>query len=82
MGCLLLRLVAGFGRSMYTVSAHVYVTDQVGLSQRGIAISMFGGTHRLGGFIGPAVGGIIAGMLGLRAVFICVGLVSAIGLCW
>ena len=75
----LLRLIAGFGRSMYTVSAHVYVTNQVGLAQRGKAISMFGGTHRLGGFIGPAIGGIIAGMLGLRAVFIVVGLVSVIG---
>jgi MFS family permease len=77
---LLLRLVAGFGRSMYTVSAHVYVTNHVGLSQRGKAISMYGGTHRLGGFIGPAIGGIIAGMLGLRAVFVCVGVVTAIGL--
>ncbi len=77
---LLLRLVAGFGRSMYTVSAHVYVTNQVDLGQRGKAISMFGGTHRLGGFIGPAVGGVIAGMLGLRAVFIGVGLVTALGL--
>ncbi len=77
---LILRLFAGFGRSMYTVSAHVYVTNQVGLSQRGKAISMFGGTHRLGGFIGPAIGGIVAGMLGLRAVFVVVGLVSLIGL--
>lgn len=77
---LLLRLFAGFGRSMYTVSAHVYVTNQVELSQRGKAISMFGGTHRLGGFIGPAIGGLIAGMLGLRAVFVCVGLVTALGL--
>lgn len=77
---LLLRLVSGFGRAMYTVSAHVYVTNQVGLGQRGKAISMYGGTHRLGGFIGPAVGGMIAGMLGLRAVFIVVGLVTAVGL--
>lgn len=77
---LLLRLVAGFGRSMYTISAHVYVTNHVGLGQRGKAISMYGGTHRLGGFIGPAIGGITAGLLGLRAVFICVGLVTAVGL--
>ena len=76
----LLRLIAGFGRSMYTVSAHVYVTNQVALSQRGKAISMFGGTHRLGGFIGPAIGGIVAGMFGLRAVFLLVGLVTAVGL--
>jgi len=77
---LVLRLISGFGRSMYTVSAHVYVTNQVGLSQRGKAISMFGGTHRLGGFIGPAIGGIVAGMFGLRAVFLLVGLVTAVGL--
>ena len=77
---LLLRLIAGFGRSMYTVSAHVYVTNQVDVGQRGKAISMFGGTYRLGGFIGPAIGGIVAGLLGLRAVFIGVALVTGIGL--
>ena len=76
---LLLRLFAGFGRSMYTISAHVYVTDQVDLDERGKAISMFGGTHRLGGFIGPAAGGVIAGVLGLRAGFIGVALVTGIG---
>ena len=77
---LILRLAAGFGRSMYTVSAHVYVTNQVELGQRGKAISMFGGTYRLGGFIGPAVGGIVAGALGLRAAFIGVALATGIGL--
>ena len=41
---LLLRLIAGFGRSMYSISAHVYVTNNVSLGQRGKAISMFGGT--------------------------------------
>ena len=77
---LLLRLIAGFGRSMYSISAHVYVTDNVTLGQRGKAISMFGGTHRLGGFIGPAIGGLVAGMLGFRATFIGVALVTGLGL--
>ena len=76
----LLRLIAGFGRSMYSVSAHIYVTNQVDLAQRGKAISMFGGTHRLGGFIGPAIGGIVAGLLGLRIIFVCAGLVTGVGL--
>ena len=76
----LLRLIAGFGRAMYTVSAHVYVTNQVTLEQRGKAISMFGGTHRLAGFIGPAIGGIVAGMFGLRSAFIVTGLATAFGL--
>ena len=76
---LVLRLFAGFGRSMYTISAHIYVTNHIDLDRRGKAISMFGGTHRLGGFIGPAVGGIIAGALGLRAGFLGVALVTGIG---
>ena len=77
---LLLRLIAGFGRAMISVSMHIYVTNHVELSQRGKAISMFGGTHRLGGFIGPAAGGLIAGILGLRAVFIAFALATGIGL--
>ncbi len=76
---LLLRLIAGFGRAMYTVSAHVYITNNVKLEQRGKAISMYGGTHRLGGFVGPAVGGIAAGLLGLRFGFLLCGAVTAIG---
>ena len=75
----LLRLIAGFGRSMYTVSAHVYVTNQVELGKRGKAISMFGGTYRLGGFIGPAIGGVLAGMVGFRATFLFVAAVTGAG---
>lgn len=75
----MLRVIAGFGRAMYTVSAHVYITDNVTLEQRGKAISMYGGTHRLGGFLGPAVGGIVAGLLGLRFGFLLCGAVTAIG---
>ncbi len=77
---LLLRLTAGFGRAMISVSMHIYVASQVKLSQRGKAISIFGGTHRLGGFIGPAIGGIIAGGFGFRAVFIVFALATGIGL--
>ena len=76
---LLLRIIAGFGRSMYTVSAHVYVTNHIEVGKRGKAISLFGGTYRLGGFIGPAIGGILAGMLGFRATFLAVALVTAFG---
>ncbi len=77
---LLLRLTAGFGRAMYTVSAHVYVTNNIEIGQRGKAISMYGGTHRLGGFVGPAVGGVVASLVGLRFGFLCCGLFSVIGL--
>ena len=76
---LLLRLITGFGRSMYSISAHVYITNHVDLGQRGKAISLYGGTHRLGGFIGPAIGGLLAGMVGMRSTFLAVALVTIIG---
>ena len=77
---LLLRLTAGFGQAMIQVSMYIYITNHVKLPQRGKAISMFGGVHRLSGFIGPAVGGIVAGMFGLRAVFIAFAFAACIGL--
>ena len=77
---LLLRLTAGFGQAMIQVSMYIYITNHVTLAQRGKAISMFGGAHRLSGFIGPAVGGVVAGIFGLRAVFIAFALVTCIGL--
>ena len=77
---LLLRLFAGFGRAMVSVSMHIYIANQVKLSQRGKAISMFGGTHRLGGLIGPALGGIIAGVLGFQAAFLVMALATGVGL--
>lgn len=67
---LLLRLISGFGKAMSGVSLYLYITNRTNLQQRGKAISIFGGTARLGGFLGPAIGGIIAATFGLRAPFI------------
>jgi len=66
----LLRLISGFGKAMYSVSMYIYIANHVELFQRGKAIAFFGGTHRLGGFLGPAIGGFIAAAFGIRAPFI------------
>ncbi len=76
----LLRLLSGVGKAMYGVSMHIYIANNVDLFQRGKAIAMYGGTNRLGGFIGPAIGGVVAAAFGIRAPFIVVGLVGFIGL--
>ena len=66
----ILRLVSGFGKAMYSVSMYIYIANHVALFQRGKAIAFFGGTHRLGGFLGPALGGFVAAAFGIRAPFI------------
>lgn len=76
----LLRLLAGVGKAMYGVSMHIYIANNVELFQRGKAIAMYGGTNRLGGFIGPAIGGIVAATFGIRAPFIAVAIAGFVGL--
>lgn len=66
----MLRLISGFGKAMSGVSLYLYITNHTEQFQRGKAIAIFGGTARLGGFLGPALGGIIAATFGLRAPFI------------
>lgn len=77
---LILRITAGFGKAMYGVSMHIYIANNIDLFQRGKAIAMFGGSHRLGGLIGPVIGGFIAAMFGIRAPFIAVAITGFIGL--
>lgn len=63
------RLVAGVARAHYHTARHTYVARKVDLSKRGRALSILGGTFRFGNMIGPTLGGLIAGYMGLRAPF-------------
>jgi MFS family permease len=65
----ILRLLAGIGTAMWNISRMAYLTDAVPLSDRGRALSMFGGVSRIGVFMGPAIGGIIGKQFGLAAPF-------------
>ncbi len=77
---LALRIASGVGKALYNVSLHAYITDHVFVAQRGRAIALFGGVHRFGWFVGPAVGGILAAAAGLRAPFILYGAAVTLGL--
>ena len=75
---LALRLIAGLGRALFTVSQHVYLASEVQVQNRGRAIALYGGVARIGIFGGPLVGGAVAAAFGLRAVFILFGLICLI----
>lgn len=65
----LLRVTAGAGASLFNISRHVYLTEELPVARRGRAIALFGGTNRFGEFIGPLAGGFIAAGFGLGATF-------------
>ena len=64
-----LRLLVGVSTAMWNISRMAYLADVVPLGDRGRALSTFGGVNRIGTFLGPAVGGLIATQFGLAAPF-------------
>jgi len=70
------RFVAGAGSAMYMTGAQIYLTDISTPSNRARFIGTNQGALLLGTSIGPAVGGILAEVWGLRAPFIVVGVAA------
>jgi MFS family permease len=77
---LLSRLLAGFGAAVYGVARHAYVAGAVRSGSRGRAISLFGGLMRIGRFVGPLAGGVVATAYGLRSTFLAYGVGSALAI--
>ena len=67
---ILVRLLAGVGNAIWNVSRHAYLAEATATHERGRAIAIFGGVNRIGGFVGPAIGGAIGAGFGLRMPFI------------
>ena len=67
------RLAAGVGAALWGLSRHAYIAEAVPVAQRGRAISVFGGINRIGVFGGPAIGGAVGGLFGLRSSFVLAG---------
>ena len=72
------RLLSGFGTALYGVARHAYVAGAVGSGSRGRAISLFGGLMRIGRFVGPMLGGVVAAAYGLPATFLAYGVVGVL----
>jgi MFS family permease len=75
-----MRVLAGVGTAMWGISRHSFIALAVPPSERGRAISTFGGINRIGLFGGPALGGLIAGAMGIHASFIVSGAMALLGL--
>lgn len=75
---IVMRLLSGVGHALFSIARHTYITGAVRASARGRAISLFGGILRIGLFIGPAIGGLLAARFGLRLPFLVYALLCAV----
>lgn len=69
----IMRIIAGIGTALWGISRHSFIAMAVPVSERGRAISTFGGINRIGTFGGPALGGLIAAAMGIHASFVAAG---------
>ena len=67
---LALRLLAGVGDACWNLSRHAYLTEATGVGERGRVLALFGGVTRLGLFVGPALGGVLAAAFGFEGAFV------------
>ena len=75
-----LRLLAGLGTALWDTSRHAFLAEITSKQNRGRTLALFGGTKRLGTFLGPLLGGVLAAQLGFASVFWAYGLLCAISL--
>lgn len=61
--------VMGAGWAVWLLARLSFVTDVAPVHQRGRALSLLGGSQRIGNFLGPAIGGYIGYEFGLGAAF-------------
>jgi MFS family permease len=64
-----LVFVMGCTFAIWQLARLAYVTERAPLEVRGRALSLLGGTNRLGNLIGPLVGGVAAEAYGLETAF-------------
>lgn len=64
-----LVFVMGCSFAIWQLARLAYVTERAPLEVRGRALSLLGGTNRIGNLIGPLVGGVAAEAYGLETAF-------------
>lgn len=65
----MLMVLMGFSWSIWQLARLSYVSDQAPPEQRGRALSLIGGTNRIGNAVGPFLGGLVAARFGLGSSF-------------
>jgi multidrug resistance protein len=79
---LVFRFISGVGSATFITGAVIYIGDISTPANRGRLMSIYQGSFALGISLGPALGGIIAEVLGLRAPFFVVGVLSLFSGIW
>jgi MFS family permease len=73
-----LRILAGVGTALWGISRHAYLAQSIPVADRGKALSTFGGLQRLGTLGGPAIGGLLYGLVGVELSFLASGLLAGV----
>ncbi len=63
-------IVSGMGFTAWMIGRQSYITDNCEIGERGRALAAMAGIMRVGGFIGPAVGAVVAQAFGFGVAFI------------
>ena len=77
---LALRITTGAANGAMRLSRQTYVTRRVEDGVRGRAMSLIGGSFRIGLLVGPLLGGVLVDAFGFATCFAAAGLLSLIGL--
>jgi MFS family permease len=76
---LLLLFAVGAALGLWAMARLHFMVEQVPTELRGRALALVGGTGRLGLFVGPSAGGLLAEHQGLEAAFLLQGAATAAG---
>ena len=73
-------ILIGAGSTAWVLGRLSYITDFCPSAERGRAIAVMAGVNRMGGFIGPVAGGIVAEFFGYPAAFFAAAISAAAAL--
>ena len=74
------RMLIGMGSALSFTASMVYVTEMATVDKRSRYIALLQSTFNIAGIIGPAVGGVISEIFGLRTIFFVSAALSLIGI--
>ena len=63
-------LLVGFGHAVFGLARQVFIAEHIPYSHRARALSIIGGTFRLGGFVGPLLAALMISLFGISSVFV------------
>lgn len=76
------RFISGAGSAMYMTGAMIFLVDITSEENRGRIMSLYQGSILLGVAVGPAVGGGVAELAGIRSPFFLVAVLAGLAALW